>query len=201
MFSTLIWRVQTIRGRIRPVAALVRGPARQNTVGVPASLPTRALRVRFYGNWINGSSALGLVLARLGGATVRHGPDGLYLAERYRWRFPDAGAFTLGNVVITRRTLPELEGLQPHVLGHEDAHAWQYFWLAGLPFLPAYVAASAWSWLRTGDPASANAFERHAGLEVGGYAERPRTNEGLLKVLRLARPRRITRRGGRNRSG
>ena len=47
-------------------------------------------------------------------------------------------------------------------------------WL-GLPFLPAYAVASAWSWARTGDPWSRNAFERRAGLAAGGYREaRPR---------------------------
>lgn len=193
MFSTLIWRVQTIGGPESRRRALARTRVSQNTGGMPASLPTRALRVRSCGNWLNGSSALGLVVARLGGATVRHGPDGLYLAERYRWGFPDAGAFTVGNVIITRQTIDALRVTHPGVLDHEDAHAWQYFWLLGLPFLPAYLASSAWSWLRTGDPASANAFERHAGLEVGGYVERPRTNEGLRRLARRAGPGRVRR--------
>jgi hypothetical protein len=36
-----------------------------------------------------------------------------------------------------------------------------------------YVLASAWSLLRTGDPASRNIFERLAGLADGGYTEHP----------------------------
>ena len=39
--------------------------------------------------------------------------------------------------------------------------------------LVLYALASAWSWLRTGDPASRNVFERHAGLKEGGYIEKP----------------------------
>jgi hypothetical protein len=35
------------------------------------------------------------------------------------------------------------------------------------------VLAAAWSWVRTGDPASRNLFERAAGLADGGYRERP----------------------------
>jgi hypothetical protein len=36
-----------------------------------------------------------------------------------------------------------------------------------------YLAAAGWSWLRTGDFASRNVFERRAGLADGGYRERP----------------------------
>ena len=45
--------------------------------------------------------------------------------------------------------------------------------LLGLPFLPAYALAAAWSMWRTGDPASRNVFERRASLALGGYIERP----------------------------
>ncbi|HSF26445.1 MAG TPA: hypothetical protein VLC50_02900 [Actinomycetes bacterium] len=33
----------------------------------------------------------------------------------------------------------------------------------------AYLLAAGWSWLRCGDPASYNHFERLAGLADGGY--------------------------------
>ena len=41
----------------------------------------------------------------------------------------------------------------------------------GLPFLPLYFIAAGWSQLRTGNPGSANIFERLAGLEAGGYVD------------------------------
>ncbi len=152
-----------------------------NTEAVPADL-SFALRARRRGNWINGSTPAGLLLARLGRARVRRGPWGLYLAENYRWSFPRAGAFTVGNVVLSTSRLDDLARLQPDVLAHENEHAWQYFWFLGIPFLPLYLASAAWSWLRTGDPASANPFERHAGLSGGGYQERPRDNAGLRQL-------------------
>jgi hypothetical protein len=100
---------------------------------------------------------------------VRRGPLGLVLATGYRWPFPDGGAFTVGNVVLFRaRTV-----ITPQLLAHESRHATQYAWCAGLPFLVLYAAAVGWSLLRTGDTASRNVFERRAGLEAGGYRERP----------------------------
>jgi hypothetical protein len=36
-----------------------------------------------------------------------------------------------------------------------------------------YGVAAGWSWLRTGDVASRNVFERRAGLVDGGYREQP----------------------------
>jgi hypothetical protein len=59
---------------------------------------------------------------------------------------------------------------RPGLLGHEARHAGQYAWLVGLfGFLPAYLIASAWSWLRVGDFAVGNLFEVRAGLVEGGY--------------------------------
>lgn len=125
-------------------------------------------------NQLNGSTALGLAVARLGGADVRPGPRGLWLAEGYRLRFPVAGAFTVGNVVITPETVRTLCDQIPGTLEHEDRHASQWAWCFGLPFLPAYVASMAWSWVRTGDRAAACWFEQEAGLASGGYSETPR---------------------------
>jgi hypothetical protein len=53
----------------------------------------------------------------------------------------------------------------------------------------AYVAAASWSWLRTGDFASRNAFERRAGLADGGYRERPvrPVSVGVAMALRWSR--------------
>lgn len=126
------------------------------------------LRLRAAVNVLNLSTPLGLAVARLGGASVRRGTRGLFLAEGYRLPFPVAGAFTIGNVVTTASTLDALLRRHPQVLVHEDRHAWQWC-VAGPLFLPLYVAGAAWSWWRTGDVALRNVFERHAGLVSGGY--------------------------------
>ena len=156
----------------------------------PRPTATRHL-VRAVGNAVNLSSVLGLGLALAGRAQLSRGPQALLLAEHYRLPLPKAGAFTIGNVVLVpKRTLAELEQLHPGTAAHEAAHAWQYFGFLGLPFLPAYALASGWSWLRTGDPASANWFERNAGLVSGGYPENPRDNTGFKRIGRVVRPRR-----------
>lgn len=126
------------------------------------------LRVRAAVNVLNLSTPLGLAVARLGGAAIRPWTRGLFLAEGYRLRFPVAGAFTIGNVVTTASTIEALRRRHPDVLAHEDRHAWQWC-VTGPLFLPLYVAGAAWSWLRAGDPAVRNVFERHAGLVSGGY--------------------------------
>ena len=138
-----------------------------------------AHRIRQAGNLINLSTPLGLLIAAIGSARRRPGPSGLTLAEGYRVPFPPAGAFTVGNVVISPLRFATLTARQPEVMEHEDVHAWQYFWCGGLPFLPLYLLAAGWSWLRTGDPASRNLFERAAGLARGGYREAPVNNAGL----------------------
>ena len=149
----------------------------------PRTPLTRAQRVRQVGNLVNLSSALGLTAATLGRATLRRGPKGLLLAEGYGLGFPpNAGAFTVGNVILTSTDFDSLTALEPRVLDHENAHAWQYFWCGGLPFLPLYALAAGWSWLRTGDLASANFFERNAGLVRGGYHEAPITNVGFRRL-------------------
>ena len=95
-------------------------------------------------------------------------PRGLILAEGYRFGFPIAGAFTVGDVIVTASDFDRLGAAQPDLLDHERRHSCQYAVL-GPWFLPAYGVASAWSWWRAGDPATRNAFERHAGLVSGGY--------------------------------
>jgi hypothetical protein len=131
---------------------------------------TPAQRLRHLGNWVNLSTPFGLLVGRIGGARVRSGPRGLYLAEGYRWGFPIASAFTVGDVVITARQWSELLTGRPNLLLHEERHSWQYLACGGLPMVPLYGLAMAWSWLRTGSPAEGNVFERTAGLADGGYA-------------------------------
>ncbi|OYO24475.1 hypothetical protein CGZ93_03555 [Enemella dayhoffiae] len=125
-------------------------------------------------NWVNLSTPLGLLVARIGGAGVRVGPEGLVLAEGYRFGFPVAGAFTVGNVVITAGDFDSLLRANPELLEHESRHAWQYAACLGVPFLPLYAVAAAWSFATTGDWASDNPFERAAGLLSGGYEKQPR---------------------------
>jgi len=125
-------------------------------------------RLRRRVNRLNGTTALGLAVARAGGARCRPGPGGVILAEGYRWGFPVAGAFTVGDVVVTRGDFDALCGRLPEVLEHERRHCAQYAVL-GLAFLPLYVVATAWSWLFLRDLARGNLFERWAGLRSGGY--------------------------------
>jgi hypothetical protein len=62
--------------------------------------------------------------------------------------------------------------LGDRVLEHEERHTWQYM-ACGTFFMPLYLGAMAWSWLRTGDRAARNIFERAAGLADGGYVDVP----------------------------
>ena len=126
-----------------------------------------AYRARQVVNALNLSTLLGLAVARASGATLGRGPDGLVLATGARGSFPRADAFTVGNVVVLRTATPSTE-----LLRHETAHATQWAWCVVL-FLPLYLLAAGWSYARTGDHWSRNAFERRAGLAAGGYVERP----------------------------
>ncbi|MET3809835.1 hypothetical protein [Arthrobacter sp. UYEF3] len=129
---------------------------------------TSGQRLRQLANVFNASTPLGLLLAVCARTTVRRGPRGLLLATGYRWRLPSASAFTVGNVVVFRASPADALG-NPVLLGHEERHSTQYAWCLGMPFLPLYFLAAAWSLWLTGNPGSANLFERHAGLQAGGY--------------------------------
>ncbi|GAA3573083.1 hypothetical protein GCM10022197_32340 [Microlunatus spumicola] len=163
--------------------------------GVASGL-CRAQRARRLANLLNLSTPLGLAVARAGGARRRPGPYGLVLAEGYGFRFPVAGAFTVGDVIVTASTFDALLRRHPGLLAHEERHSRQYAVFLGLPYLPLYTLAMAWSVVRTGDRSSRNVFERHAGLLAGGYVERPAqpltaTLSGAVNLLRTRRsPRR-----------
>jgi hypothetical protein len=73
----------------------------------------------------------------------------------------------VGNVILTPRTIAELGD---RVVTHEERHTWQYM-VCGTLFMPLYVSAMGWSWIRTGDRAARNVFERSAGLADGGYTD------------------------------
>lgn len=148
------------------------GP-RHATLAVDALLSSRGDTARHLLNWVNLSTPLGLVLAKAGGARFRRGPRRSILADYYRWTFPTGGAFTVGDVIITRHDLDLLAARRPALFEHELTHSWQWAACLGLPFLPLYAVSMGWSWLRTGDRAARSVFERHAGLASGGYAEVP----------------------------
>jgi hypothetical protein len=102
----------------------------------------------------------------------------MWLVHEYRLPIPPAPAFTYGSVVLLRAGLPgagrDPVGAVPRrLLDHEERHVTQYAWCGGVVMPVVYLAAAGWSWLRTGDFASRNIFERRAGLADGGYRERP----------------------------
>jgi hypothetical protein len=125
-------------------------------------------RVRTVVNWLNLSTPLGLLVARMGGATLERRGRGTYLASGYRRRFPTAGAFTVGSVIVSRHDTRWLRE-RPLLLQHEDRHCTQYAFLLGTPLLPLYLLAVLVSYAVAGDHASYNPFERLAGLSDGGY--------------------------------
>ena len=125
--------------------------------------------LRAVANVINFSTLAGLAIARAGGARLSRGPRRLWYAERYALPFPVAGAFTVGNVIITPRSIADIG---ERAVTHEERHSWQYM-VCGTLFMPLYVAAMGWSWIRTGDRAARNIFERAAGLADGGYVDVP----------------------------
>ena len=128
-------------------------------------------------NLVNGTTAAGLLVARIGGVPVHRGSGGLLLAGGWKLGLPHAAAFTVGNVILYRSRVAQAFDAAPAapastLLRHETRHSSQYAVL-GLAFLPLYFAAAGYSRLRTGDPASSNIFEVLAGLAEGGYRPRP----------------------------
>jgi len=133
------------------------------------------IAVRNVTNWCNLSTPLGLAIAAAGSAHIRRGVHGTYICDGYRWRFPIGGAYTLGSVITTQApSFDQLAARNPGLFEHEEAHTWQFAYSLGLAYLPVYCAMMGWSWLVTGDKASANFYERAAGLQGGGYVEKPR---------------------------
>ena len=118
---------------------------------------------------INGTTLIGIAVAKAGGATLRRAGDGRLIAEGYRLKVPKQSCFTMGSVILTKRSADWLLHEQ-HVdlLDHETKHVFQYALLGPL-FWPAYWLACGWSYARTGTYGLRNVFERHAGLESGGY--------------------------------
>jgi hypothetical protein len=127
-------------------------------------------RIRAAVNLANGSTLAGLGAALAGGARISRAPEGLLTATGYRLPVPPAPTFTLGNVIVTRRSLI------PHdsaLFRHEARHATQYAWCGGVLMLPMYFASAGASWLVCGNFGAWNPFERMAGLTDGGYPAWP----------------------------
>lgn len=142
-------------------------------VGPPVPTPATGgrLRVRRTVNWINLSTALGLLLAVGTRGRVSRGPHALYVVRGSGLRriFPHNSATTIGDVVFL--FLPDDRlARRPHLLDHEAMHAGQWaYWIGPFGFLPAYAVCSLYSWARTGNPALRNRFEVRASLLAGGY--------------------------------
>ncbi|MEM7479938.1 MAG: hypothetical protein AAF481_02080 [Acidobacteriota bacterium] len=114
--------------------------------------------------WAWPTTTVGLLVAALGrctggqarsvdGVLEVHGGFATWLLER-RWL--RATALTLGHVVVGRRG-GDLDRWRPHERVHvRQAERW------GPLFIPAYLVAGAWAWLRGGHPYRDNPFEREA---------------------------------------
>jgi hypothetical protein len=131
---------------------------------------TTRLRVRQVVNWLNLSTPAGLLIAVLGRASIRKGDRGTYLATSYRWRFPIGGAFTVGNVIMTRHDEAWCAN-RPAMMRHEDRHCTQFAFFLGPAMSVPYVLCAAVSWVLSGSHAAYNPFERMADLVDGGYPQ------------------------------
>ncbi len=142
-------------------------------------------------NTVNLSTPFGLLVAAVGRARPRLGPRGLVLATGYRLPVPAARAFTVGNVILTPHEQGYVEQ-RPALLAHEERHTWQYVACLGLPMVPLYLVAAGWSYLRGGDVAVHNPFERLAGLADGNYplvsAREQRRRRAIRPPRRPPRP-------------
>ncbi|KAA1394369.1 hypothetical protein [Aeromicrobium ginsengisoli] len=134
---------------------------------------TRWTRVRTVLNWINLSTPLGLLIARIGGASITRRGRGTYLATGYRFGFPVASAFTIGSVIASKHDLDWVRA-RPVLLQHEDRHCTQYAFVLGVVMLPFYFLCVGISYAIAGDHSSYNPFERLANLADGNYPP-PRT--------------------------
>ncbi len=154
--------------------------------------------LRNVGNVANLSTPLGLTAAVLSGARLRV-VDGLVVADQAKLPFLRASAITVGSVVLVPgRSIDEVRARIPGLLEHEDHHAYQWAYCLGLPFIALYMAAAGWSWLCTGDRATANHFEFQAGLELGGYKVGARRSPGMgVRALGLLLSGAVARRSGR----
>jgi hypothetical protein len=147
--------------------------------------------VRLAVNVANGSTLAGLGVAVVGRARLARTADGLLAGTGYRLPVPAVPAFTIGNVIVTRRdSLPADSTL----FRHEARHTTQYAWSGGLLMLPLYFAAAGASWALCGDFGAWNVYERWAGLADGGYADRPLRSIWMRRPVWTRRPTSTSRR-------
>ncbi len=131
---------------------------------------TRWTKVRTVVNWLNFSTALGLLIAKVGGAKIHRRGRGTWIAADYRFRFPVASAFAVGSVIVSQHSVDYLQA-RPVLMQHEDRHCTQYAFCIGPLMLPLYLISAGVSWVLCGDHASYNPFERLANLSDGGYRQ------------------------------
>ena len=118
---------------------------------------------------LNGTTGAGLLIALATRSRIRRGRHGVLIAEGYRLPVPPATCFTVGSVILTRRSADWLlADERTELFGHEHRHAGQYAVLGPL-FWPAYWAACGYSYATTGSWGARNFLEKHAGLRAGGY--------------------------------
>ncbi|GAA1598419.1 hypothetical protein [Actinoplanes couchii] len=121
---------------------------------------------------VNGTTLAGLLVATATGTRIRRGRHGVLIAENYRFRFPAGTCFTVGSVIITKRSaewlLDESDDRRVRLFTHECRHAGQYAFLGPL-FWPAYWLACGWSYTLTTSYGVRNWFEKNAGLADGAY--------------------------------
>ncbi len=131
----------------------------RSVVGGAKSVVRETYQVaRFSANSANGSTAVGLVLALIAGASCSWNGQELMILCTEAKRLRVKGGFTFGNVFITdkRRVGPDL-------LRHEAKHADQWA-LMGWSFAALYVGSSA----LVGE---CNVWEAMAGYADGGYTQ------------------------------
>jgi hypothetical protein len=133
---------------------------------------------------VNGTTVAGLLIARITGTTIVKAPDGILIAENYRFKRPPASCFTVGSVIITRKKAEWLlDPRRASLLKHETHHASQYAVL-GPFFWPAYWACCGWSITLTTSFGVRNFFEKRAGLADGNYPEFEPLRPWLRRLLR-----------------
>ncbi|WP_433827510.1 hypothetical protein ACQP2E_36565 [Actinoplanes sp. CA-015351] len=133
---------------------------------------------------MNGTTGAGLLLAFATRTKIRRGPDGIFIAENYRFKKPPASCFTIGSVIITKRSAEWLlDPRREKLLRHECRHASQYAAL-GPFFWPAYWIACIWSIMLTRSFGVRNYFEKAAGLVDGNYPDFEPLRPWLQRLLR-----------------
>lgn len=166
----------------------------------PSKRPRRLVpRIGCY-VWASPTTAFGLVAGgltlatrgrcqRVDGVLEFHGGFCNWLLDHTPIR---ASALTLGHVILGI----DADALERHRV-HEHVHVRQAErW--GPAFLPAYLASSAWAWLRGVDPYLGNRFEREAflqaeGWDLGPVLEAIRRGEMVVSRARDRRGRRYDR--------